>query len=470
MHIRCLEGAVGPTKTGGTTKLSTSTVGVASYARAHKKAPLGSISRRLDDMLSTSFDPHIISYKPPRRFLVPKFTMYNGTSDPFDHLLHYRQLMTLDIGNDVLLCKAFPASLHDDQNQSRLIRPRETGNDDALTIKSMDIPRSSARTYTTCVRPINEPITFPSIDSNWVILLRKDALILTLRVINFDVRKILVDPRSSVDLLQMSTYRQMCERLITIQHYYGMGMAAQNEVIPSTYHQMVSYLIESGQVDLLGSQLVAQQCYQVTVKVGQIDLTGDEPESSSAKLVAQRHGGTKEWRNLAGVCVDYTNLNETCLKDSFPLPQIDQIVDSMSRNEMLFFLDIFSSYHQIPMCNVSEADDKNLQTFDEKNNGEDGQKFVYYVSKALVDTKTQYSQVEYTTLALHVAIKKLRSYFQAHQLTILTNQSLRITLHKPDLFGQMMKWAIELSEYDIQYKPFLSLKGHILVDFIAKLP
>ena len=92
------------------------------------------------------------------------------------------------------------------------------------------------------------------------------------------------------------------------------------------------------------------------------------------------------------------------------------------------------------------------------------------MSKALVDTKTQYSQVEYTTLALHVAIKKLRSYFQAHQLTILTNQSLRITLHKPDLFGQMMKWAIELSEYDIQYKPFLSLKGHILVDFIAKLP
>ena len=59
------------------------------------------------------------------------------------------------------------------------------------------------------VRPINEPITFLSIDSNWVILLHKDALILTLRVNNFDVRKILVDPRSSVDLLQMSTYRQM---------------------------------------------------------------------------------------------------------------------------------------------------------------------------------------------------------------------------------------------------------------------
>lgn len=76
------------------------------------KAPLGIINRRLDDMLSTSFDLHIISYEPPREFLVPNFIVYNGTSDPFDHLLHYRQLMTLDIGNDVLLCKVFLASLH----------------------------------------------------------------------------------------------------------------------------------------------------------------------------------------------------------------------------------------------------------------------------------------------------------------------------------------------------------------------
>ena len=46
---------------------------------------------------------------------------------------------------------------------------------------------------------------------------------------------------------------------------------------------MVSDLIEVGQVDLLGSQLVAWQCYQVIVEVGQIDLAGDELESSSAK-------------------------------------------------------------------------------------------------------------------------------------------------------------------------------------------
>ncbi|RVW48163.1 hypothetical protein CK203_084747 [Vitis vinifera] len=74
-------------------------------------SPIGSISKRLDDMLSTPFYSHIIHYEPPRGFLVPKFSTYDGSSDPFDHIMHYRQLMTLDIGNDALLCKVFSSSL-----------------------------------------------------------------------------------------------------------------------------------------------------------------------------------------------------------------------------------------------------------------------------------------------------------------------------------------------------------------------
>nr|CAN64938.1 hypothetical protein VITISV_042931 [Vitis vinifera] len=54
-------------------------------------------------MLSMPFDPYIISSEPPRGFIVPKFTLYDGTSDPFDHIIYHRQLMTLDIGNDALI-------------------------------------------------------------------------------------------------------------------------------------------------------------------------------------------------------------------------------------------------------------------------------------------------------------------------------------------------------------------------------
>ena len=59
-------------------------------------------------MLSTPFDPHIINYEPFRGFMT-----YDRTSDQFDHIMHFRQLMTLNIGNDALLCTVFSTSLHD---------------------------------------------------------------------------------------------------------------------------------------------------------------------------------------------------------------------------------------------------------------------------------------------------------------------------------------------------------------------
>ena len=60
-------------------------------------------------------------------------------------------------------------------------------------------------------------------------------------------------------------------------------------------------------------------------------------------MVVPKKGGKRR------VCVDYTDLNDSCPKDNFPLPHIDQIVDASSGPGMLSFLDAFSGYHQIPM-------------------------------------------------------------------------------------------------------------------------
>ena len=54
---------------------------------------------------------------------------------------------------------------------------------------------------------------------------------------------------------------------------------------------------------------------------------------------------TGKWR----MCVDYTRLNKACPKDHFPLPCIDQIIDSTSGCEILSFLDAYFGYHQIVM-------------------------------------------------------------------------------------------------------------------------
>ena len=44
---------------------------------------------------------------------MPTFAMLDGSSDPYDHMLHFNQAMTLNAGNVHLLCKVFPASLQD---------------------------------------------------------------------------------------------------------------------------------------------------------------------------------------------------------------------------------------------------------------------------------------------------------------------------------------------------------------------
>jgi len=52
-----------------------------------------------------------------------------------------------------------------------------------------------------------------------------------------------------------------------------------------------------------------------------------------------------KWR----MCTNYTNLNKFCLKDPFPLPDINKLVDSSSGYELFSFMDAYSGYNQIPM-------------------------------------------------------------------------------------------------------------------------
>ena len=57
-----------------------------------------------------------------------------------------------------------------------------------------------------------------------------------------------------------------------------------------------------------------------------------------------------KWR----MCVDFTDLNKACPKDSYPLPRIDQLVDSTAGHKLLSFMDAFSRYNQIRMDEVDQ--------------------------------------------------------------------------------------------------------------------
>ncbi|XP_022870705.1 uncharacterized protein LOC111389949 [Olea europaea var. sylvestris] len=86
-----------------------------------------------------------------------------------------------------------------------------------------------------------------------------------------------------------------------------------------------------------------------------------------------------------------------------------------------------------------------------------------------VNRETRYTLAEQLALALIVAARKLRQYFQLHPIVVLTNQLLKHILQKPDVSGRLLQWAIELGEFDIEFKPRPSIKAQALADFIAEL-
>ena len=67
-----------------------------------------------------------------------------------------------------------------------------------------------------------------------------------------------------------------------------------------------------------------------------------------------------------------------------------------------------------------------------------------------------------------MALRKLRPYFQANPILVMTDQPIRKSMNKPEAAGRMVQWAIELSQFDIEYHPRTAIEAQALADFIAK--
>ncbi|XP_015967035.1 uncharacterized protein LOC107490744 [Arachis duranensis] len=94
---------------------------------------------------------------------------------------------------------------------------------------------------------------------------------------------------------------------------------------------------------------------------------------------------------------------------------------------------------------------------------------IYFVSRALQGAEPRYSKLEKLALALLTSSRRLRQYFQGHQIIVRTDQGIRQVLQKPDLAGRMMIWAIELSQYDLRYEPRHAIKAQAMADFLLKV-
>ena len=79
------------------------------------------------------------------------------------------------------------------------------------------------------------------------------------------------------------------------------------------------------------------------------------------------------------------------------------------------------------------------------------QRLIYFISRAFRGAEENYPRMEKLAFALITAAWKLKPYFQAHTIVVLTDQPLKRAMSSPEAAGRMALWAIELSEFDVQY-------------------
>ncbi|WCJ21462.1 Transposon Tf2-6 polyprotein [Euphorbia peplus] len=93
---------------------------------------------------------------------------------------------------------------------------------------------------------------------------------------------------------------------------------------------------------------------------------------------------------------------------------------------------------------------------------------IYYLSKVLRGAEASYSRTEKALFAIVYATERLRPYFQAHTIYVVTEYSLGKVLAKCEVSKRVDDWAIRLSQFDVWFKPRTTIKAQALSDFLSE--
>ncbi|XP_077250975.1 uncharacterized protein LOC143890252 [Tasmannia lanceolata] len=413
---------------------------------------------------------------------------------------------------------------------------------------------SARRTYArqvnavhTCSKraePENE-ISFSEADLDGLILPHDDALVVTMLVANWEMKKILVDNGSSADILYYHAFEQMmigADRLkpansdlfgfsgevvkvegqielpvligepprqsfamvtflvVKAKSAYNaiLGRPGQNllRAIPSAYHQKMKFITPGGVGEVRGDQPQSRQCYAAALR----------GKNASESLPIELYDLRDEAQVTVNEPAEDLISIQLNIDDEQRVVQIGSALPEAAQQDLAQFLranaDVFAwtpsdmpgidpsiSTHELGVDQTCKPVKHKRRHFAPEPGEElilylsagplavaavlikeesNQQRPIYYVSKVLHDVETRYQRVEKLVCALIMAARKLRPYFQAHTIKVLTGQPLRQILHRPDTSGRLVKWAVELSEFDIKYLPRPAIKAQILADFIAE--
>ncbi|PIN12541.1 hypothetical protein CDL12_14846 [Handroanthus impetiginosus] len=106
-----------------------------------------------------------------------------------------------------------------------------------------------------------------------------------------------------------------------------------------------------------------------------------------------------------------------------------------------------------------------------QENEERKERALYYLSRTLIENELKYSPVEKICLALFYAIKKLKHYFEAYHIQLISRADpVKFVMSKPVLSWRLAKWSIIFNQYEITYISQKVVKGQALANFLADHP
>ncbi|XP_022874131.1 uncharacterized protein LOC111392952 [Olea europaea var. sylvestris] len=181
------------------------------------------------------------------------------------------------------------------------------------------------------------------------------------------------------------------------------------------------------------------------------------PDKIQALATMELPRTKKEVQKLMGRVAALNRFMSRAADRSFPFFKVLRGSQSFEWNEECekAFQELKQTLTSLPILTKSEPGDTLLLYLAVSQNAVSGvlvkevnraQQPIYYISKVLLDAETRYTLAEQLALALIVATRKLHQYFQSHPIM-----------------------AIELGEFDLEFKPCLSIKAQGLANFIAKL-
>src|ERR1041384_1624680 len=103
----------------------------------------------------------------------------------------------------------------------------------------------------------------------------------------------------------------------------------------------------------------------------------------------------------------------------------------------------------------------------EKDKAQPVQRPVYYVSEVFSNSKQNYPHYQKMCYGVYMAAKKLKPYFQAHPITVVSSDPLAEIIGSRDASGRVAKWAIEISTHGIKYELRTAVKSQVLEDFLV---